>query len=166
MAITIDRDVLTVCSRYACVQWIFHATFPLVFPPAILAMWRAGPDQLPLWFTLLFLAAVPFLLNEIARARLVRATLDRMNGTVEVQRRGLIVLSQLAGTFDDIDRVEMRTTDNDGEFHRLFVVFRDGSDFEFRHGNCRQAMEAERGRLREFLHVRRCDLTAVEKFVA
>ena len=145
MVFTIDREVLTVNSRYAWVPWIFHAIFLLVFLPGILAMWHAGPETIPLLFNLaftgLFLAAAPFMLDEIAKARLVRGKFDRIGGTVNLIKQGLVTRREFARTFDDIDRIEMRTSDNDGEFHTPLVVFRDGEEFAFSHGNYRQGME-------------------------
>ncbi len=59
----------------------------------------------------------------------------------------------------------MRTSDDDGEFTTLLVVFRDGEEFAFSHGNYPQGMEEERDRFLAFLRIRRPELQAVEKFV-
>jgi len=168
MAFSVECDRLTVHSRHAWALWGVYLLFLLGFPAAVLAMWRAGPEAAPRWFALvltaLFLVAVPFLLREIARARLVRARLDRASGAIHITKRGLFTHSRATRTFDDIERVEMRTSDNDGAFHTLHIVFRDGTDFAFSHGNAREGMEAERDRMLEFLRGRLPDATAVEVF--
>lgn len=169
MAFTIERDTLKVCSYHAIATWLLCGAFLAAFPVAIVAGWRAGPDTIPLWtnlvFTGLFLAAGPFLIREIADARIVRASLDRASGVIRVAQSGLTGRSSAAKSFDDIERVEMRTSDNDGEFHTLCLVFRDGTDFAFRHGNYRQGVEEERDRFLAFLRQRRPDVQAVEKYV-
>ena len=169
MAFRIEGDRLTVKSRHAWAMWLLYGIFALGFPPAILAMWQAGPEKIPLLanlaFTGLFLAGLPFLLGEIAKQRLVTAHLDRKTGVLEVSQRGLITHSRETRRIEDVDRVEMETSDNDGEFHALYVVFRDGSRFAFSHGNYRRGMEEERDRFLAFLRMRRPELQAVEKFV-
>jgi len=169
MAFRIDGDRLQVNSHYAWVAWIFHGCFLIIFPLATIAIWRAGPDKAPFWFSLIFtigfLAAVPFLLREIVQARLVRATLDRARGSIEIAKQGLLSRSQATATFDDIERIEMRTSDNDGEFHTLYLVFRDGTDLAFRHGNHRQYIEEERDHFLAFVRQRRPDITAIEQSV-
>ena len=169
MAFRIEGDRLTVNSHYAWAIWILCGVFLCVFPPAIIAMWRAAPEKIPLWvclfFTLGFSAFAPYLIGEIVRARLVRASLDRASGVIRIAQRGLFARSCMAKRFDEIERIEMRTTDNDGEFHGLHVVFRDGTDFAFRHGNCREYMEEERDRFLDFVRRRRPEVGAVERFV-
>lgn len=168
MAFQIDSDVLTVNSRHAWVVWPFYALFLFIFPVVIWAMWTSRSAEIPLWFntifTGLFLAAAPFLIREMCAARLVRARLDGRTGRISVRQRGLFSRSSEERDFADILQVEMRTTDNDGEFHTLRVVFRDGSGFAFLHGNHRQSVEEERDRFLGFLHRRLPGVKAVEVF--
>lgn len=170
MAFRIDGDCLTVNSQYAWVSWIIYGIFVLGFPPAIIAMWQAGPEKIPLWFNLIFtgffLAVLPYFLREIARARIVRAHIDTASGIVEISKRGLVTRSRETRRVEDIDRIEMQTSENDGEYFSLHVIFRDGGSFAFSHGNYREGMEEERDRFLTFLQKRRPELGAVERFVA
>ena len=170
MAFRIDGDNLTVNSQFAWVNWILCGIFTLGFPPAIMAMWQAGPEKIPLWFNLIFtgcfLGALPFLLSEIAKARIVKARIDARSGMIEISKRGLITRSRETRRIEDIDHIEMQTSDNDGYFFSLHVFFCDGADFAFGHGNYRAGMEEERDRFLAFLRKRRPELVAVEKFVA
>ena len=166
MAFRIDGDILTVSSHYAWVSWIFCGVFAFGFPPAIIAMWRQSPDQIPLLVNLactcIFLGALPYLFGEMAKARLVKARIDAKSGTIEISKRGLITRSRETRRIEDIDRIEMQTTDNDGEYFSLHVIFHDDGSFPFRHGNHRASMEDERDAFLAFIQKMRPEVEAVE----
>jgi len=169
MAFSINGNHLTVKSRFAYSVWILHGIFLLVFPPAIWAMWTTREVYIPfafsLAFTLLFLAAVPFLVSGIAGEHLICAELDAGNGTVSVRRHGFFTRSAEYREFGDIERIEMRTSENDGEFHTVYLVFRDGFEFPFLHGNHRQGVESERDRFVHFIQQIRPDVSVIEQKV-
>lgn len=167
MAFSLFGNRVTVKSRYAYSVWILHGIFLLVFPAAIWAMWTTQEVHIPILFsavfTLMFLGAVPFLISEIVKEHLVCAELDADNGTVCVCKRGLFTHSYDCREFGDIERIEMRTSDNDGEFHSVYIVFRDGFEFPFLHGNHRQGVESERDRFVSFIQQTLPDVTVIEQ---
>jgi hypothetical protein len=169
MAFSIIGNRLAVKSRFAYSVWILHAIFLLVFPTAIWAMWTTREVYIPVAFnsvfTLLFLGAVPFLIRGILKEHLVCAELDAGNGTIQVCRRGLFKRSSDYREFGDIERIEMRTSESDGEFHSVYLVFRDGFEFPFLHGNHRQGVESERDRFVSFIRQVRSDVIVIEQKV-
>jgi len=166
MAFTLHENTLAVRSHHAWVTWVVHGFFLLALPGAIWAMWT-GQAPVPTWFSLvftaLFLVALPFLVSEIRRVRLVTALLDAASGDVHVVTRGVFRRGTLRRHFSDIDRLELRTTSGDGDFHTLLLVFRDGNAFEVAHGNRRKGMEEACSRLLAFLHRKRPDLAVTER---
>lgn len=168
MAFELHENTLAVRSHHAWVTWVVLGFFLLALPLAIWAMWT-GRAPVPHWFSLLFTAlfllALPFLLSEIGRARLVTALLDAASGDVRVVTRGVFRHSTLRRHFSDIDRLELRTASGDDDFHTLLLVFRDGNEVELAHGNRREGMEEECSRLLTFLHRRRPDVTVTERRV-
>jgi len=168
MTFKLGENTLVVRSHHAWVTWVLNGLFLLVLPAAIWAMWT-GQAPVPQWFSLLFtalfLVALPFLLSEMGRARLVTALLDAASGDVQVVSRGVFQHSTLRRQFSDIDRLELRTTSGDGDFHTLLLVFRDGTEFELAHGNRREGMEEECNRLLAFLRRKRPDVAVTERRV-
>lgn len=166
MAVSINGDRATIKSRFAWSVWILHGIFLLFFPPLIWAMWTTETADIPVYasavFTGLYLLCVPWLLRGLATETLVSGEIDRKAGTVRLVTRGLAKRSVAARPIDDIDRIEMRTTDNDGEFHSVYLVFRDGTYCAVLHGNDRVGVEDKRDTFLDFIRQRRPDVTVVE----
>ena len=104
--------------------------FIALFPPLLVHLWTAPRETVPGWiaiaFTAAFLGAAPALIRSVLDARTRRVTVDARAGTVSVAAKGILNTGLTERALAAVTRIEIRTTDNDGEWHRAVVLFDEG----------------------------------------
>lgn len=132
--------------------------FLIVFPIAIVMMWREPREVVPLYFavpfTLVFAVVVPFLVRRVTSARTRHIILDLTDGGLEIVERTPFRRDRKLANARDVTKAEFRTTDDDGYWHTASLVLADGSRFAFAQGNVnadvRGKFDALLGQLRQF----------------
>ncbi|NNE87778.1 MAG: hypothetical protein HKN27_06845 [Silicimonas sp.] len=136
---------------------VLCAIFLIVFPIAIIALWKGPQETVPLYFLLpftgIFLICVPLLIRAVLIARSRTITVDRKTGEVSVTSRAPVRNDRQRFAATDIDAAVFRTTDNDGYWYTA-LLRTPGQDVVFAQGShrpdVRKKFEAMVAELRRF----------------
>jgi hypothetical protein len=131
---------------------ILCSIFLIIFPVAIIALWTAPRDEVPLYFlvpfTLVFALAVPFLAREVISARTRRIAIDAPGRAIV-----LTTVQPFNGArsrniaMKDVSRVMFETTDHDGFYYRGLLDLGADDQITFTQGNHHTTVRAEAERM-------------------
>ncbi|MDZ7588840.1 MAG: hypothetical protein U5J78_06805 [Parasphingorhabdus sp.] len=167
-----DGDRMVITNNHAGCLWLFYAVLLIPFFIAVPYLWLAPRDKAPLMFivpfTLIFVLALPFVVRHILHLEYIRMTLDRRpradsGGLIMIQTRGIFTRRNIVKPLDQIWRMEMEVSDNDGYFYSVDLAFRDGTKIALTQGSHKAGVLQECDNLREFLHRDIPELQMVER---
>jgi hypothetical protein len=136
--------------------------FLIVFPLAIIAIWRAARELAPLEyiipFTGLFALASPFLLRQVAGVQKREMSVDCCTGTITLTTwRPLKKLAESISPVS-VDGLAFEKTEYDGYWYRAMLELLDSRQVTFAQGNHEPYVRNELARMAQALAVAKPDL--------
>lgn len=158
MRLDVNGDKLFLKNDYAGCMWIFYSFMIIPFFSGIYLLWQEPSDTVPLYFvlpfTIVFLIAVPIMLKEAIKMRIVTLEMDRTLGQICISKSALFSKEKELRKINEIDFIQVECSDNDGEFFNVKMHFKDNVVVPILHGNHRASIFGQIKEINDFLEVR------------
>lgn len=153
MTIKIAGEKLVVKSHAPILAWLLIGVLAVAFLISILAMWSQNIGSI--WVRVIFSIAsclvIWLLVRTLRDERIASSVFDARTKRIQLAAASPFRREVRSYPFKDMVRIEFRTSDNDGYFHRVFLIFGDGFELPITQGNHRVGVLEEQHRLVEYL---------------